>query len=167
MELPQIPALIDEFLPYLASQSNVATALGPYKEYEAKLRQLFAQHPTEPILNDHHLNTVPLYAGHEESVQIRSRQVAKESQEQRDQYLLSLSDKDRRAHGTNAIVGSLKEFRSNFNLFSESSLVDLDWTNVVAAGSSVVTSLLPVPAPYDESKRAQRQAHFSQYDCKC
>jgi hypothetical protein len=42
----------------------------------------------------------------------------------------------------------MKEFKNNFNLFSESSLVDLDWSNVVAAGSSVVTSLLPVMVSY-------------------
>lgn len=34
--------------------------------------------------------------------------------------------------------------------------MDLDWSNVVAAGSAVVTAILPVPAPHNESKRNLR-----------
>lgn len=55
------------------------------------------------------------------------------------------------------MVQDIKEFQHNFALFCESSLVDLDWSNVVAAGSSVVTCLLPVPSKYKDSKRALRQ----------
>lgn len=47
------------------------------------------------------------------------------------------------------------------SLFSESSLVDLDWSNVIVAGSGVVTALLPVPAPHNESKRSLR-AYYHQ-----
>lgn len=39
--------------------------------------------------------------------------------------------------------------------------MDLDWSNVVAAGSAVVTALLPVPAPHNESKRNLR-AYYHQ-----
>jgi hypothetical protein len=54
-------------------------------------------------------------------------------------------------------VQDVKEFQKNFALFSESSLVDLDWSNVVAAGSAVVTCLLPVPAKHNKSKKTLRQ----------
>ncbi len=157
MDLPSLPAPMQDFLPYLASQSNVSTALKPYKDYEGKLRETFAQYRDSAILNDHHINTVQLFVGHEETVKIRTRDTDHESDQEKEKYLLALSAKDRRPNGSPAIVGSLKEFRSNFNLFSESSLVDLDWNNVVAAGSSVVTALLPVEAPHNESKRALRQ----------
>ena len=64
---------------------------------------------------------------------------------------------ERNANGVPAVVGSIKDFKQNFDLFSESALVDMDWSNVVAAGSSVVTALLPVPEPYSGSKRALRE----------
>ncbi|KAK5633081.1 hypothetical protein RRF57_008795 [Xylaria bambusicola] len=63
----------------------------------------------------------------------------------------------RRANGLPAVVESLKEFRHNFGVFSESSLSDMNWDNVVAAGSSVVNTLLPVPPEYKKSKRALRE----------
>ena len=157
MDLPLLPARMEDFLPYLASQSKVAVALTPYKDYEAKLRKIFSQHRDSAILNDHHINTVPLFAGHEQSIKIRARELDQETDEEKDKYLLPLAASERSPSGSPAIVGSLEEFRSNFNIFSESSLVDLDWNNVVAAGSAVVTSLLPVRAPHNKSKRSLRQ----------
>jgi len=69
---------------------------------------------------------------------------------------MPLQFKDRKLDGAPATVESLQDFKKNFNLFSESSLADLDWTNVVAAGSSVVTALLPVPDKYNTSKKSLR-----------
>jgi hypothetical protein len=157
MDLPPLPAPMEGFLPYFARQSKIPEAIQPYKDYESKLREIFAQHPDNAILNDHHINTVPIFAGHEQSVKVHARDLDIETLEEKDKYLLPLSTNDRKPNGSSAIVGSLKEFRSNFTLFSESSLVDLDWNNIVAAGSSVVTSLLPVEAPHNESRRALRQ----------
>jgi hypothetical protein len=157
MDLPSVPAPMQGFLPYLARQSKVAEALQPYKTYESKLRETFAQYRDNAILNDPHINTVPIFAGHEQTVKVHARDLHHETLEEKEKFLLPLSASDRKPNGSSAIVGSLKEFRTNFNLFSESSLIDLDWTNIVAAGSSVVTSLLPVEAPHNESKRALRQ----------
>jgi hypothetical protein len=70
---------------------------------------------------------------------------------------MPLSDDDRMPDGTPAIVESLKEFQQNFNVFTELALSDLDWSNVVVAGSAAVTPLIPVPAKYRGSKRALRQ----------
>lgn len=58
---------------------------------------------------------------------------------------MSLSAEERRDHGTEAVVGSLKEFQGNFSIFSEAALGDLDWSNIVAAGSAVTSCLVPVP----------------------
>ncbi|KAF7508658.1 hypothetical protein GJ744_009050 [Endocarpon pusillum] len=156
MDLPSLPASMQDFIPYLASQSKVAEALEPYKDYEGKLRETFAQHRDSPVLNDHHINTVPLFAGHEQMIKVRARDLDHETHEERDKYLLPLSAGDRKLNGSSAMVGSIKEFRSNFNLFSESSLVDLDWNNIVAAGSSVFTSLLPVGAPHNKNPTTMR-----------
>jgi hypothetical protein len=157
MDLPSVPAPMQEFLPYLARHSKMDEAIQPYEKYECKLRETFAQDPDNAILNDSHINTVPIFAGHEHTVKIRARDLDYETLEEKEKYLLPLSASDRKPNGSSAIVGSLDEFRTNFTLFSESSLADLDWNNIVAAGSSVVTSLLPVEAPHNESKRALRQ----------
>lgn len=129
----------------------------PYKQYDSKVREVFAQEPNHPALADPHLNVTPVFAGHEAAIKIRARNLDTESAEEGESYLMPLDPEKRKPNGTPAVVQSLKEFQTNFNIFSESSLVDMDWSNVVAAGSSVVTSLLPVPKKYAGSKRALRQ----------
>lgn len=158
-DLPPLPARLDEFISYFNSQtgSPVRDVLEPYKAYEKRLRELFAQEPDSSVLTDPLVNAVPIFNGFEESIRARSRPPETESVTEREKYVLPLKLEDRRHTGSRATVPSLKEFRNNFNIFSESSLVDLDWTNVVAAGSSVVTSMLPVPDKFQESKRALRQ----------
>lgn len=80
-----------------------------------------------------------------------------ESEQQKQQYIMALPDDQRRSGGSPAVVNSIKEFQRNFNVFTEFSLVGLDWNNVVAAGSSVVNCLLPVPEQYNVSKRTLRE----------
>ncbi|EAU38562.1 predicted protein [Aspergillus terreus NIH2624] len=70
---------------------------------------------------------------------------------------MPLKAEDRRLNGSLAVVPSLDEFKDNFAIFSEASLSDMDWSNVIVAGSAVVTCLLPVPDEHKGSKRALRQ----------
>ncbi|KAL2890087.1 hypothetical protein HOO65_020629 [Ceratocystis lukuohia] len=49
------------------------------------------------------------------------------------------------AQASLATVANLDEFRKSFAVFSEQSLANMDQSNVVAVGSSVVNCLLPVP----------------------
>jgi hypothetical protein len=146
MSLPALPVPLHDFIPYIAKHEP-KKALEPFKVYESKLREVFAQKPDNAIAADPRANILPLFDGHEDNLKIRARDMSKSILE-KDKYLLTLPNEKRMPDGSPAIVGSMKEFKNNFNLFSESSLVDLDWSNVVAAGSSVVTSLLPVPAPH-------------------
>ena len=76
---------------------------------------------------------------------------------------MSLPEEKRKPNGSPAVVNSLKEFRHNLGVFCESSLSDMDWSNVVAAGSSVVNCLLPVPDEYSSSKRALRQYYHEKF----
>ena len=155
-ELPKLPARHKDFIPYLAKhpEKPIAELTAPYNVYEAKLREGFAQCREHDSLQDVHVNTVPLFDGLEKHVRIRSRNIDDEANNQK--FIMPLKAADRKDDGVPAIVQSTKDFKQNFNLFSESSLVDMDWSNVVAAGSSVVTSLLPVPEQYNASKRALR-----------
>jgi hypothetical protein len=152
MELPQLPAPLVDFVPYLSEHANTNTAVEPFRTFEGKLREVYAQEPSSIEIADPHVNTVPLFVGHVQGLKVRARDLDSETTDQKDKYLLALPKADRKANGSPAMVSSFKEFKSNFSIFSESSLVDLDWSNVVAAGSAVVTSLLPVPAPHNESK---------------
>ena len=160
MELPNIPAPLKEFIPHLAEQSRqgilAENALGPYKTYESRLRKVFAQEPTNEVLSNPHVNTVPVFAGYEHQLEAKPRQLDEETPEESGKYLLPLDSSFYNEDGSPAIVRSLDEFKNNFRLFSESSLVDMDWSNVIVAGSSVTTCLLPVPEDHGSSKRAQR-----------
>ncbi|KAH7126744.1 ankyrin repeat protein [Dendryphion nanum] len=160
ISLPEVPAKHADFVSYVLSHPDtpLPKLLQPYKEYDAKLREIFAQEPENPLLNDKHLNVVPLFdPAHEHGIKIRARKLESESIEEKERYVMPLDEAARHEDGSPALVKDIREFQQNFALFCESSLVDLDWSNVVAAGSSVVTSLLPVPAKYTQSKRSLRQ----------
>ncbi|EXJ54315.1 hypothetical protein A1O7_09653 [Cladophialophora yegresii CBS 114405] len=156
MELPPLPVPICDFVSYVEKRpkapAGVAEAVKPFKAFENKLREVYAQHPDHPAAAGNHL--LPVFDN--DILAVRARDLANESPAEKDKYLLPLPEDTRRKTDAPATVQSLKEFKTNFNLFSESSLVDLDWNNVVCAGSAVVTSLLPVDAPHNESKRALR-----------
>ncbi|MCJ1245260.1 hypothetical protein MMC30_002463 [Trapelia coarctata] len=155
--LPDLPSPHASFILYLAKNADkpIPDLLQPYKDFEGKLREGFAQHRHHELLQDRLVNAVPIYTGHEDSLRIRARSLDDEGENQK--YIFLLRNEDRKPDGAPAIVGSMEGFKQNFNIFSESSLVDLDWSNVVAAGSSVVTSLLPVPKKHSVSKRTLRE----------
>ncbi|KAH7088003.1 hypothetical protein FB567DRAFT_329745 [Paraphoma chrysanthemicola] len=160
--LPSLPADHQDWISHVASQPEtpIHDLLSPYKDYDSKLREVFAQHPDHPAVNKP--NVVPIFAGREQDLRVRARDLSAETDEERQRYLMPLKKSDRRSNGAPAVVKSLKEFQTNFQLFSESSLVDMDWSNVVVAGSAVVTSLLPVPEKHNTSKRALREYYHQQ-----
>lgn len=157
--LPELPVERDEFIPYLANrETSVVDLLVPYKTFDTKIRELFAQEPDNTALQDPFVNAIPVFVnGNEAHVKVRARNLTTETQEEKDKYMMPLPNEDRMADGTPAIVDSLKEFQQNFNVFTELALSDLDWSNVVVAGSAAVTPLIPVPEKYRGSKRALRQ----------
>lgn len=157
MELPELPAKHRDWISYASSHPDVPIPqlITPYKEYDSKLREIFAQQPQHPAITQP--NIVAIFSGTEKDLKIRARDLGAESEMERQRYLMPLKKADRRPDGAPAVVRSIKEFQTNFQLFSESSLVDMDWSNVVVAGSAVVTSLLPVSAKHKSSKRALRE----------
>ena len=76
---------------------------------------------------------------------------------------MRLPDDKRRPNGSQAVVQFLEEFRHNLSVFFEAALADFDWSNVVAAGSSVVRCILPVPDKYNASKRSLRQYYHEKF----
>jgi hypothetical protein len=157
--LPTLPVHHVNLVEHIAAhpETPMADIIEPYRKFEAHLRQLYAQEPDNAQLQDPLVNVLPLFTDNTPNIKIRARKLSTESEEEQAKYIMPLPASQRRANGSPAIVQSLKEFQRNFNIFSESSLQDLDWSNVVAAGSSVVNCLLPVPSAHNGSKRLLRE----------
>ncbi|KAJ5106901.1 hypothetical protein N7456_003576 [Penicillium angulare] len=164
--LPTVPAKHADFLSYVRSHPNtsIEELVNPYNAYDAVARKLFAQEPSHSIVKDNHANIVPIYNNTGATdIQVRARDLASETPETKEQYILPLADNIRRPNGSSALVPTLSEFEENFAIFTENSLSELDWNNVVAAGSAVVTSALPVPEQYRGSKRGRREYYHDKF----
>ncbi|PGH04470.1 hypothetical protein GX51_03461 [Blastomyces parvus] len=149
MELPSIPVPLNDFIPYLNKHSRheilTGEAMAPFKAYESKLREIFAQEPNHKAIVNPQVNVLPLYVQSTADVKVKARDLAKESPADAEKYILPLAAEARKKDSTPAIVPTFDQFLENFRIFSESSLVDIDWSNVVVSGSAVTTCLLPVP----------------------
>ncbi|KAJ5894821.1 hypothetical protein N7495_006512 [Penicillium taxi] len=159
-KLPHLPVKHREFLNYVHSNPDppMADLVIQFNNYDAVLRRIYAQDPSNSILKTPHLNVVPLYdKSGSTDIRIRARELSSETPEQKEKYILPLPNDLRKPNGSQAVVTTLAEFKNNFNIFTEGALNDIDWTNIVAAGSSVVTPLLPVPEKYHGSKRSLRK----------
>ncbi|KAI1467469.1 ankyrin [Daldinia caldariorum] len=165
IDLPKLPVAHDGLVNYVANhpETPMREIMEPFRKYEAKLREVYAQERNNPALDNPYLNTLPLFTKDTPSIKTRARNLEAESPEEKEKYIMTLPDDRRRPNGSPAVVTSLKEFRRNFGIFSESSLAEMDWSNVVAAGSSVVNCLLPVPDRYNSSKRALREYYHQKF----
>ncbi|KPM38970.1 hypothetical protein AK830_g7594 [Neonectria ditissima] len=164
-DLPQLPAPHADLARYISENpdKSMIDILQPYRSYEATLRSVYAQDRQNPILDDPHLNVLPLFTENTSLITTRARNLEAESDEEKSRYIMALPDDKRRPHGSPATVANLAEYQHNFNVFSESSLVDMDWSNVVAAGSSVVNCLLPVPKLFNTTKRKLREYYHEKF----
>jgi len=163
--LPTLPVPLAG-LPSLIAENPgkpVAELFQPYRDFEAGLRRLYAQEPDHAILKDPHVNVLPLFTDHQPQIKVRARDIAAESPEEQDKYIMPLPKANRRINDSPATVQSLKDFQHNFGVFSESALGELNWDNVVVSGSAVVNCLLPVPQQYSTSKRALREYYHEKF----
>lgn len=164
-DLPQLPAAHAELAKYIAQhpETPMTSIMEPYREYEATLRTVYAQDRQNPLLEDPHLNVLPLFTQDTHLITTRARDLDAESDDDKSKYIMPLPEDKRRAQGSPATVADFNEFQKNFNIFSESSLVDVDWNNVVAAGSSVVNCLLPVPKEFTTTKKKLREYYHEKF----
>lgn len=126
---PTLPVPPVDLVKYIAEhpQTPMVELLEPFRKHEAHLRQAFAQDPGSDLLKDPHVNILPLFTDDTSKIKIRARSLEGETEEEKSKYIMPLTKEVRRLDGSPAIVQSLKDFRRNFNIFSESSLVELDW----------------------------------------
>ncbi|GAB0133652.1 hypothetical protein EsDP_00002053 [Epichloe bromicola] len=114
----------------------------PCREYEAHLREVYAQDRQNPTLEDPYFNVIPFFTDDTTENTTRARDLSVKSEEVVSRYIMPLPEDKRRAHGSPTIVSDFSEFQNNFKMFSESSLVEVDWTNLIAADSSFVNCSL-------------------------
>jgi hypothetical protein len=123
---------------------------------EAEIRRLFATDPGNDRVKDSHVGLVDIFDAPQDIRTTRAR-VVRDDFNLSEKYIMPLSEVRRRKEGSPAMVADLDEFKNNWTIFSENSLSLLDWTNVVAAGGSVLACVTPVPESAKESKRALRK----------
>lgn len=157
INMPPLPVPQQQFIEHVAAHPStpIPELLLPFQQYENELRKVFAQQPEHAVAKE--CSVVPVFGGHEQHVKIRARDLVLESDKVKESYIMPLKPAERKPDGVMAIAKSLQDFKTNLNLFTESSLVDLNWDNVVVAGSAVVTSLLSVPEEHAHSKRSLRR----------
>lgn len=84
-----------------------------------RLRELLAQIRDHPMVQDPHVNVVPVFDGDKCDVRVRAHDLGDESLKEK--YTMPLED-DRKAEGSLAVVLSLTAFKKNFDILSESYL---------------------------------------------
>lgn len=164
-QLPSVPAPLAQLPAYLAQHPDkpLTQLFQPYRKLEATVRELYAQEPDHPALQDAFVNVLPVFTTDTPKIQVHARDLAAESEGERAKYIMALPEENRRLSGTMATVPSLKAFQFNFAVFSEFSLSEVNWDNIVAAGSSVVNCLMPIPDEYSESKRSMREYYHEKF----
>lgn len=123
-DLPKLPVPHNLLAKYIAERPDtpIEELVGPYRKYENVLRQVYAQERDNPMLDDPYLNVLPLFTKDTPEIKTRARDLEAETDETKEKYIMSLPAEKRRPHGSPAVVQSLKEFRNNFGVFSESAL---------------------------------------------
>ncbi|KAF2226404.1 hypothetical protein BDZ85DRAFT_287453 [Elsinoe ampelina] len=137
--LPDLPADHSAFITYLNSDGDtpVLQLLQPYKDYDNAMRKVFAQQPNHEAITRPSVVSLFRQPGEADKIRVKARDTSTETD----------STKEQKSNGSPAVVPTLQQFRKNFSVFSESSLSEMDWSNVVCAGSAV----------YTDSKRSMRE----------
>ncbi|KAJ7775633.1 ankyrin repeat protein [Mycena maculata] len=135
--------------------------LKPSLEDETQLRRLFATDKNNARLSNPHVGLVDVFDAPAEIRTTRAR-VVKDEADLNAQYVMPLSETNRRKEGSPSMVSDIEEFQKNWNIFSEGSLSQLlDWNNVVAAGGAVLACLTPLSDAAKVSKRSIRKYYHS------
>ena len=111
LDLPKHPVDHVDFIAYLGQHPDtpVPKLVDPFKTFEGKLREMFAQQPEHEALQKPHINTVPIFKGHQDLLKVRARSL--EDQSENEKYNMPLEHKGRKPQGAPAIVGLLNEFK--------------------------------------------------------
>ena len=134
----------DNFLQYLDKNPllSIKDARNPFDAFEEQLRSLFAQDPTNCLIQDNLTNLIDLYNSKNPEVRYRDAYYIDNPQ----QIVFPLQN--HKPAGELAIVPSLRNFGDNFNIFTDHAFTNwgkAEWSNIVVAGSAVSKCLEPIP----------------------
>lgn len=164
--MPQPTPKIDAFIERIQALNpgpgiSLDVVLRPSLDEETELRKLFATDRLNPRLSNPHVGLVDVFAAPDAIRTTRAR-VVQGKEDLIANYVMPVSEKNRRKEGAPCMVTDLDEFKKNWAIFTEGSLTQLiDWNNVVAAGGSVLACLTPLDDTHKTSKRAIRKYYHS------
>ena len=140
---------------------SIDRALQPSLDEESELRKLFATDRQNQRLSNPYVGLVDVFDAPEAIRTTRSR-VVQDDKDLSANYVMPLSEINRREEGSPSAVADLDEFKKNWSVFTEGSLSQLlDWNNVVAAGGAVLACLTPLDKDAKVSKRTIRKYYHS------
>ena len=143
---------------------SIDRALQPSLDEESELRKLFATDRQNQRLSNPYVGLIDVFDAPEAIRTTRSR-VVQDDKDDKDlsaNYVMPLSEINRREEGSPSAVADLDEFKKNWSVFTEGSLSQLlDWNNVVAAGGAVLACLTPLDKDAKVSKRTIRKYYHS------
>ncbi|KAK0492741.1 ankyrin repeat protein [Armillaria luteobubalina] len=149
------------FLERISSGISLDAVLKPSLDDETELRHLFATDKTNERLNNPYVGLVNVFDAPNTISITRAREV-KSAEDLTAKYIMPLTEENRRLGGQLCMVPDMETFKKNWSIFTEGSLSQLsDWSNVVAAGGSVLACLTPLPESATVSKRATRKFYHS------
>lgn len=117
------------------------------REIENRLRTLYAQDKSNPLLDDPMVGIIDLFAAPAQLRTIHSRRIdPSNSEDISKHHVLALSKSVRRKDGEAATISNFVSFQRNWDIFTEF-IIDpsFDWDNVIVAGGSVAACILPLP----------------------
>lgn len=166
---PTLPVPLTGLVKHIGEHPDtpMTEMLEPFRKYEAHLRQAFAQDPGNELLKDPHVNVLPLFTEDTPSIKIRARNLEAESKEEKSKYIMPLPVGIRRPDNSPAVVSNLKEFQHNFNVFSESSLVELDWYVAVLLAALAMQSVYLTVKKYIQEQCGRSRILCCQHSTSC
>ena len=138
---------------------NLGPAIKPSLDDETALRRLFATDRANGRLQDPLVGLVDLFGEDTERIKKTHERLIHTPEDLEKHYVMPLTEK-RRKDGTPSMVSDIDNFKSQWSIFTEGALSQLtDWSNVFAAGGSVLACLSPLPDSVVKqgSKRAIRK----------
>lgn len=153
------------FVSKVIEGAPLQAALQDALQQETELRRLFAKMDSNnKVLNDHEplAGLIDVFAANE-AIRVTQARDASDQANTEAEHVFPLKKEQRRSSGLPSMVADIDQFRNSWTVFTEGALSQLtDWNNVVAAGGSVLASLLPLPDHAKSSKRALRKYFHEQ-----
>ncbi len=140
-----------------ASDLQLDEILGPSILFERQLRELYANDPKGDAVQNPYTGLLSVFDinNYSETMKARPRTFFDE-ENRKEQIIFPIPVEKRNSLGDPVTVEHYSDFVHQWEIFSEGSLAEIDWSNIVVAGGSVLACVSPVPQEFRTSKRSLR-----------